>query len=85
MFPQTNRMGDFVKLLVADGFKTFAGGSELLDDLDGLFGHDLVSVFGATHEEEIRAGGHSFVSIRIKTEAEHQGPVRQLSFGRVCH
>ena len=50
MLPQTNRMGDFVEFLATDCFETFAGGSELLVDLDGLFGHDVVRVFRTAQE-----------------------------------
>ena len=85
MLPQTNRMGNFFKLLVADGFEALAGGGELLVDLDGLLGHNLVGIFRAAQQQKIRTCGHSFVAIRIKTEAKHQGPARQLSFGRVRH
>src|SRR5580765_814754 len=63
-------MGDVFELLVADFFKSFAFGRELLVDLDDLFSHHFVSLFSTAHEREVGAGGEALVPVRIKTHAK---------------
>jgi hypothetical protein len=85
VLPQANGMSDLVKFLVADGIEAFAGGGQLLVNLNRLLSHDLVGILRTAYEEKIRAGGHAFVAIGVEPEAEHQGPALQLSLGRVRH
>ena len=85
LLPQADRMGDFVKFFAADVLEAFARGGKLFVNLDRFLGHDLVGFFRAAKEEEIRTGGQSLMAIRIKSEAEHQGPALHFSFGRVRH
>ena len=68
---QTDRLGDFVGLFVGDVVQLFAVGGELLVDLDGLLGHDLVGFLRAAGQDEVGAGGEPLVAIGIEANAVH--------------
>src|SRR5215468_5615294 len=60
---QPDGMGDLIEFLAGNILQTFAGHVELLINLDDFFGHDLVSLPGTAHQDEILTGGHPFVAV----------------------
>ncbi len=78
-------VGDVVEFLVADVFELLAFGGELFVDLNDLFGHDLVGLLGAAHEQEILAGGQPFVPVGIESEAQHHGLARPFLLAHIRH
>src|SRR5512135_446830 len=82
---EADRVGDVVELLVADLFELLAFGGEFLVDLDGFLGHDLVGLLGATHQNEVGAGGEALVAVGIESEAKHDGLAPSFLFARVWH
>jgi hypothetical protein len=75
---QTDGLGYFVKLIAANLFEAFAGGGELLIDLDNLFGHHLVGFPGPTRQQKIFARRETFVAITIRRQAKHYGLFARL-------
>ena len=77
-------MGDVVEFIVTDVFELLAAGLEFFVDLDGFLGHHLVRFRRAADEREIRPGRQPFVTVGIKTDAEHYCLAFFL-LGRVRH
>ena len=68
---QTDRSGNFVELIATDFFECFSFRLQLLVDLDGLLGHDFVSLLGAANQGKVGTGGDTFVTVRIKPHPQH--------------
>lgn len=64
-------MGNIIEFFTAHFFQPLAARGQLLVDLDGFLGHFLVRVFGAARQQEIVPLGHALVTIRVKTDAQH--------------
>ena len=82
---QTDRVGDFVELFVADVLELFAFRGQLLVNLNGLFGHDFMRLLGTTHEDKIRAGGQALMAVLVQTDTEHHGFAAALLLARIRH
>lgn len=66
-------MRDVIELLFADGFELLAACLQLLIELEGFLGHDLVRLLRAADEEEIFAFGDALVAVGIQANAEQRG------------
>ena len=74
-----------VKLRMADFFELFAFGSELFVYFDHLFGHYLVRLLRAAHQNEIVPSGQPLVTIGIQPHSYHHSFAPSLRFARIRH
>jgi hypothetical protein len=76
---QSYRVSNIIKLLAAHFFQTLSLCRKLFIDFDDFLGHLLMRFFFAPDERKVRPGGDAFMTIGIKTYAEHNGLGRSLA------
>jgi hypothetical protein len=67
-------VSNIFELLPADVIEVLAFAGEFFVDLNRLFGHLLVGLFGAADELEILTGGNPFVTVGVQTDSQEHFP-----------
>ena len=69
---QPNFAGNVIELLGRDRLQRLPFAGQFLGDLDDLFGHHFMSLFGSAEEREVWSSGDPFVAVGIQSDANQE-------------